>query len=1518
MPPIRAFFAHTQRAALGIAAGCIVLIAALWAVALERAGYEREQTIAATVRHNANLALSLEQHIGRTLQNVDQLLLFAAHEVQEHPGLVNIARWKSHRAIDASMVSFLGYADADGMLVFGSAEFLPISVADREYFQYHRARGMRDLHIGKPFVGRVSGRQEIPVSRRVNGPEGEFRGVVVAGVDIRYFAGFYEEIDIGRHGSLNLVGRDGVIRARKGLQRTEAGHDLRDSTLLRAAAQKPVGDVMTRGQVDGIARFMSYRTIPEYDLVVAIGTSSDEMLAGVAAKRRDYLAGALLGSLLIAALGLALAVTLSRQRRAAEERRRANASYRATFDQAAVGIAHATVDGVLLKANAKLCSMLGYAEAELLGRPFIDLVHPQDAGAVLDDKRQRLSGELPERKVQMEMRCIRKDGEVIWTDVAVTFVPGAEGEPEYLLSLLQDVTDRKNAETALRGSEERFRSLLELSSDFYWETDAEHRFVHRGGQGKTSAVEVFEKGRHLGLRRWEIPYLSPDEAGWRGHRAVLDAHQPFRNFEISRLGSDDTERFQTLSGNPLFDATGAFLGYRGVGTDITERKRAERELSESRERYRDLVDNASDFIWELDRQMRFTFASGNLKRLIGFDAKDVLGHTPFEFMAPDEAAQGRAWAAEIVGARRAFNGMTHSVLNAAGEKRTWEVSGVPILTPEGELQGYRGVSRDITDRKRAERALKRSEQRFRSYFELGLVGMAVSEPGKNLVEVNDRLCEMLGYDREELLRMQWAQLTHPDDLRAELPHFERMLAGESNSYTIEKRFVRRDGGAVPARISVGCVRKRDGTPDYFVGLIDDLTERKRAEQRLAATFNQAAVGMVTCTAQMQIIEANARFAAMLGYRPEEMIGRAIADLTHPEDIARSRELADGALKDPCGPSPEFEKRLLHRDGSIVWVMVTRALVKDANGRPDYFVAVVRDITERKKVLEQARKAEAQYRATFEQSAVGIAHAALDGRFIKVNARYGAMLGYTEEELLGRSFAAITHPDDVQANVELLQRLASDEQPADEWQFEKRYLCKDGTELWALQTISVVRNAAGGPEYFVTVAQDVSARKAAEAKLEHHAQYDALTGLPNRALLGDRLAQALAQAKRKRWTTGVLYLNIDRFKAVNGTFGHRLGDEVLRGVAQRLQACVRVGDSVARIGADEFAVVLGELAQATDAKLVGRKILDALAIPFQVLGREVVLSGSIGIATEPPDGDSGESLLRNAGVAMARAKETGRNGIQFYSTGMNERASRQLELQADLRRALERNEFFLHFQPKAALDSGQISGFEALLRWQPAGKSLVSPADFIPLLEETGMIVPVGAWVIGEACRRIGAWSRAGLRPVPVAINVSAKQFTDDLHDVIAAALAEHRVEAGMLEVEITESDAMRDPDRAIAVLQRLRRLGVGVSIDDFGTGYSSLGYLKRFPVQSLKLDRSFVMGLPDDADDVSIAKAVISMAHSLGLKVVAEGVETETQRGFLALNRCDQMQGYLLSRPLPGDHCMAYLAPAAAAAAPVV
>jgi diguanylate cyclase (GGDEF)-like protein/PAS domain S-box-containing protein len=566
------------------------------------------------------------------------------------------------------------------------------------------------------------------------------------------------------------------------------------------------------------------------------------------------------------------------------------------------------------------------------------------------------------------------------------------------------------------------------------------------------------------------------------------------------------------------------------------------------------------------------------------------------------------------------------------------------------------------------------------------------------------------------------------------------------------------------------------------------------------------------------------------------------------------------------------------------------------------------LSRQRRANDSLARSEARVRASFNQASVGITETALDGRFMQVNQKLCNMLGYSEQELLGRSLIDITHPDDRVASNEFRERLSADQTESFTAELETRYIRKDGGVIQVLVTTALVRDAGRNPNYYVSMIQDITERKELQERLLHQANYDGLTELPNRGLYYDRLKQALNQAQRRKGAVGVLFIDLDRFKNVNDTLGHELGDQLLKQVAGRLAQCIRAGDTVGRLGGDEFAIILSEMTKAQDSGVVAQKVIDTLAKPFQLDGTEVFVTASIGIATYPDDSKDGGTLVKNADAAMLRAKGLGKNTYQFHVPEMNVRALERMQLETDLRRALERKEFLLHFQPKASLASGEIIGCEALLRWRHPDKGIVSPAEFIPLLEDSGLIVPVGEWVIHAACEQIRAWQQAGIVPVPIAVNLSPKQFQhQDICAVVDKALDEHAIDARFLEVEITESTAMQNAEDAIVTLRKLKAHRVHIAIDDFGTGYSSLSYLKRFPIDFLKLDRSFVTGLPENADDASITRAVITMAHSLNLKVIAEGVETKEQLAFLASNGCDEMQGYYFSRPLPAPECTQFL-----------
>jgi diguanylate cyclase (GGDEF)-like protein/PAS domain S-box-containing protein len=537
----------------------------------------------------------------------------------------------------------------------------------------------------------------------------------------------------------------------------------------------------------------------------------------------------------------------------------------------------------------------------------------------------------------------------------------------------------------------------------------------------------------------------------------------------------------------------------------------------------------------------------------------------------------------------------------------------------------------------------------------------------------------------------------------------------------------------------------------------------------------------------------------------------------------------------------------------------------------------------------------------------------------------------DTSMQGEGFLDILHPDDQDRVRAAYERAIANGDP---FAIEHRIVQSSGQTRHVHQQVEVVEyDAAGRAVQLAGAVHDITRRKDNEEQIRRLAYFDTLTGLPNRLLFTEQLQKALADAHRQNSQVAVLFVDLDHFKRVNDTLGHSAGDELLRVVSNRLTQSVRPldsisrapsstdGNTIARLGGDEFIVMLNELNDAGDAGVVARRLVAALNEPVTIQGTEFFVSASVGIAMYPYDGADIDTLLMNADTAMYRAKEAGRGGFQFYDRSMNARALERLVMETMLRRALERNEFVLHYQPRVSLATGRIVGAEALIRWQHPERGLVSPREFIGVAEETNLVIPIGEWALAEVCRQATAWQAAGIVPVPIAVNLASTHLRErNLPDLVARMLAQHGLAADLLEVEVTESVLMADPELSVATARRLNDLGVRLSIDDFGTGYSSLSYLKRLPISALKIDQSFVRDIASDPDDAAIITAIIAMAHTLKLKVIAEGVETEAQRVFLKAHGCDEFQGYLMSHPLQAsefaqliERGRAHLAQAAAA-----
>jgi len=511
-------------------------------------------------------------------------------------------------------------------------------------------------------------------------------------------------------------------------------------------------------------------------------------------------------------------------------------------------------------------------------------------------------------------------------------------------------------------------------------------------------------------------------------------------------------------------------------------------------------------------------------------------------------------------------------------------------------------------------------------------------------------------------------------------------------------------------------------------------------------------------------------------------------------------------------------------------------------------------------------------------------------------------------LLGFSREALLRIDPVALGLttaDQLQRHLDTNGAAHESDIAETELLRAGGEGAVPVEISWQWEEAGSSKLLIAVARDISERRHAQQRLRHLASYDALTGLPNRTLFFQNLREAIELAQDKAWRVAVLFITLDRFKIVNDSLGPALGDELLRQFSNRLMRVMDLRDAVGRLGGDEFAVVLNMTREQgrehrREPVHVANEIREALRTPFDLNGKKAVLTASIGIAMYPDDALEPGTLVKYADTAMVRAKEAGRDGYRFFTAGMNVQVLARLDLEVALRGALEGEQFVLHYQPKLELNTGRVTGVEALLRWNRPGHGLVYPAEFVPVLEETGMVVRIGDWIVDAACRQIAEWNGQGVREVRVAVNVSSRQFVEgDLEGVVRAAIERHGIDPGMLELELTESALMTNAERTIEVLQRLKALGIRIAIDDFGTGYSSLAYLKRFPIDKLKIDIAFVRDIVTNPDDAAIALAIISMAHSLHMQVIAEGVETRAQMAYLRRNRCDEIQGFHFSRALP-------------------
>jgi diguanylate cyclase (GGDEF)-like protein/PAS domain S-box-containing protein len=922
-----------------------------------------------------------------------------------------------------------------------------------------------------------------------------------------------------------------------------------------------------------------------------------------------------------------------------------------------------------------------------------------------------------------------------------------------------------------------------------------------------------------------------------------------------------------------------------------------------------ILEEATDLVAWSDPAGNIRYMNAALRRVRGLERDAPLdGVRIGEYDAP--------WARRLIRDVGVPTAVTHGMW--VGETEVTDANGVhkPMSQlimahrdESGRIEYLSTIMRDLTEQKRAEAALRAREAGLRMAQQIGKVGSWERDLSSNRLTWSEETYRIVGADPNSFVptRESLFERVHPEDLPRLKQASEDAQAGLS-PFAIDYRLMLPDGTVRQVHARADVMFDERGRARRMVGTVQDITERKRTEEDLKASEQRFRRLVETTRVVPWTSDPEQQRFTYIGPQIEKIAGYPAQALCTP-GFWRSK-LDPGerdAIIESCrvglarGEDHELEYRFLAADGRWLWLRELVSVVTGPDSRRTLQGFLI-DVT-----LSKGAEAELRLAAqVFQSSGEAIVITDAQHRMLTVNPAFSHITGYAAEDAVGVTPYALS-PSMRSADRE--RELWAEVDRNGYWQGEVWDRRRDGEVFPKWLTISVVRDAQGRAGNYIEIFADITERKEREERVRHLAHHDALTDLPNRALLNDRIAQAVSLAERNRTQAAVMFLDLDRFKTVNDSLGHSVGDKLLREVSSRLKSCMRASDTVSRLGGDEFVILMPNVTDPEDVAVTAQKVLDAVARPYNIDDHELVSTPSVGISVYPGDGADVDTLLRNADAAMYHAKETGRNNYQFFTQDMNARALERLSLERSLRRALVRDELRLHYQPQYNIADGRMVGMEALIRWQHPEHGLVLPEQFIQFAEESGLILPIGDWVLKEACRQNRAWQDAGLPRLGVSVNISALQFHQpDFVDTVHRALTGTGLEARHLQLEVTESIIMNDIERVNESLERLKDMGLELTIDDFGTGYSSLSYLKRFPIDRLKIDKSFVQDVTTDSDDEAIIGAIIALTRKLGLRTIAEGVETREQLEFLRDQGCDEVQGFLLSKPLAPTDCATLLA----------
>ena len=1058
--------------------------------------------------------------------------------------------------------------------------------------------------------------------------------------------------------------------------------------------------------------------------------------------------------------------------------------------------------------------------------------------------------------------------------------------------------DKKPVEESTRccSPEPSFPAPEEIVRDLYENVPA--AYISLSGEGAVTrcngmAADMLGCRREDLLMRPAVELFAEGPEGKEKVRVLLDRLMEgdrHPGVEAQMVRSDGTRIWVGLSGSALRDSSGRVRECRLMAVDVSPCRDLMREV----DRLSSIVESAGDAVVGLSREGIIVNWNAGAERTYGYSASEVLG-LHCSLLIPPERSGDVSILLKCVEDGR--DPVLFETVRKRKDGRHIDVSIAvsPMRDEEGVVVGASAVVRDITDWKRADEAL----ERWARIFKHAGWGIAVADAGSMKLEMmNPAFARTHGHTIEELIGRPIGDLAAPG---SEQESARRLgLALKLGHFAFESRHRRRNGTVFPVLEDVTLVKDDHGHPAYLVVNIQDITERKRAEEALRRS--EAGLREAQRIARFGNWEWNLLTNEMsCSEEAPRILGKNVEDYhispelflesVHPTDReevrAAIRKTLDGA--DPY----DIRYRIVLSSSALRVIHAQGEVRRDESGRPIRMVGTFQDITEREETEREMHKLSMAVEHAYDWILITNA----DGVIEYANKAVEKMSGYTRAELLGKKpsiFKSGKYDKNFYRNMwaailsgQVLQTFMVNRK-------------KNGELFEAYHTITPLRDKRGDISHFIATSKDMTQQKMLEQRVAWLNYFDVLTDLPNRNLFLERLGQTITAARRGSASIALLSLDIDRFTFINDTFGYDKGDEVLKEVGRRLQRQVGPGELVARFGSDEFGIMLADLPNDRDALVVVERIREAFQHRIKAGDDDISITFSIGISLFPNDGDDAHSLLKNAEIAMAKTKAGGMNDYQFYTPDMNARAAEFVRMQKGLQDALESGEFDLHYQPYFGSGSGRMVGMEALLRWNSRELGAIPPSRFIPILEETGMIVPVGAWALERVCRQIREWKCKGFPVVPVAVNLSSIQFRqNDLADTVERSIGKTGIDPRLLTFEITESTFMRDVESTRKMLAQLKAMGVAVAIDDFGTGHSSLSYLMRFPVDILKIDMSFIRDLATDPDCASIVTGIIALAHNMNLRTIAEGVETEEQLRILRILRCDMIQGFHLSRPLP-------------------